>query len=237
MIDTLTLYPLDPFRLAPGFNSITAEPRELFYLLVHSLIPNTMSEKQSISSDTGNTHEPQHAVLSEAGSPVTPKNTCLFLGDISASPRLDELFLKSVFSRVTSQLEERDYQDLFSAFQTIQTVWDRLSISSPYSLTSQAAFDPQALLKLMQPCILEPNIRCAYDEMQAILDIAGALQLPKTLVTIHLIQECSSGQVEYIAKETKRLSLQLVDLELGDHRPNLTDGENYFVDEDYVRFP
>lgn len=233
MIDQLTLYPFEPFTFKTGFNNITVAQPRLFYDLVRGFQPITFSSQPKGDHDTDAT-ESSNSVLSRKGETIEVKKACLFLGDVIQVPELDRLFLKPALTDLITQLDDEDYQQLYSAYTVIHNVADKLCLSSSYPLEETADFNPSTLLGLCKFHFIQSDIHDAYDEIQTILDIAGALHLEKTLVTTHLIQECSLNQIKYVINETKRLNLQLVDLELRDSPFHLTDGENHFVDKDLV---
>lgn len=224
MIDRLTLYPFDPFAIDNNFTSITISDAHLFLTFVHGLQDKSLDPPES------------GVILSYDGIPVTARKSCLYIGDLSECPPLTDIFLKPAITEIAAHLDEENLVSLMRTYQQTRQACDSIFLSTDIPLQATANFDPAAILALMKPVVLEPDNASAYDKIQAILDIAGALGLAQTLVLLRINEYCSQSQVNYVISEAQRLHIQVLDLEHGDHPIDLPDGENHYVDKDFVQF-
>lgn len=223
MIDTITLFPLDPIEVGPGLNFICIQDPQLLFHIVQCLTQETQSEERiSLSRDS-------------ESYPVD--KSILLIGDPLEPTDLNSLFLKEAMSRLTSNLTEEDLRDLDTISHELMQRVQRIIDMNDFDLEMvNSQFEPKMLIQFPKPRFEIASWTKMIQKLQAIIDIAGALDEPRMLVTFHISKYCSKEELELLSKDILRQGLQVIDIDQGDRKIDISDGRSQYVDEDFVQF-
>ncbi|WP_303168219.1 type II-A CRISPR-associated protein Csn2 [Bifidobacterium dentium] len=219
MIDSIVIYPMEPFLLDLGLNVIGCERPDLLYRFIAGL--------------QGNDEE---IVLGNGDRIVDVAKAIVYVGDCADAIDYDSLFQKTAIKKVVESFSPERLSRVLALQTEMRTIIQDEIWSEDLPLEVSATLDLKSAVSMVKPRIDTSSLGSLFDKIQLVVDTAGALAESKTLVTLHIIQYCDNDQLIYLHKELLRHHLQLLDLECCSKKAILAEGRSHYVDKDYVQF-
>ncbi|WP_394953617.1 type II-A CRISPR-associated protein Csn2 [Scardovia wiggsiae] len=221
MISQITIPPLEPFDLDKGLNIISTNSLSVFFSFSQGI--KGKNEMMHFYDDDNNRMEKLESEI-------------LLVGDIAGKFNYDEWFKKQLLSAYIREFDDEQLAALHKIHAQLFSVLDKTALDSMLPISLNQEFDTKNLVSIFKPTVDVPEYENFYDEIQAIIDIAGALSDKRMLVLFHISEYCTNDQLEYLVSDIKRQELQVLCLERTDHLLRFGDERSYYVDEDFVQF-
>lgn len=207
-------HPIEPQL---GINVIAMENPSAYFDLVQSI--SSSEEKWLFFSDKKR---------------VIASKVCIFLGDPASGIDVNSLFKKAMISQLIAFLQDEQYKELHEITEQLYQFMVDLVMSNEMDIELDNEFDPKLLLDLFHPRLVQSDDSSAFELLQDIIRIAGALQIEQTLVLLHVFDYCTKEQIEYLQRDTLRQELQVLCLERSNQPLEFEKGRNWYLDADWA---